>query len=320
MGMYRYIGKRFVLSLLTIVLVSILTFVFTNVLPGSAARMMLGMEATPEKVAALERELGLHRPLYIQYLDWITGFVTGDLGQSYLYDDPVAELLLQRLPRSLFLAVAAITVATATAIPLGVIASTRQNEAPDLAISIFTFAGISVPNFFWGLVFILIFAVQLNLLPPSGYVDPWVDPQGFLARILMPAAALGWSLMAYITRMTRSSMLDVFRENYITTAKAKGVPENKIVYAHALRNALIPTLTVIAFQIGYAFGGVIVIEQVFSWPGIGSLAFSAILERDVPVIQATVITITSVYVGANFIVDLLYSVIDPRIRYGGEDA
>ena len=320
MSMHRYIAKRLLLSVLTIVLVSMLTYVFTTVLPGSAARMILGRKATPEKIEAVRQQLGLTKPIYVQYWDWVTGFATGDMGTSFLYNDPVSDLILQRLPRSLFLAIAAMSIAILTAIPLGVIASTHQNEPMDVAISTFTFAGISVPNFFWGLVFILIFAVQLNLLPPSGYVDPWINPVGFLARLVMPAAALGWSLMAYIARMTRSSMLEVFRENYITTAKAKGVPKDDIVYTHALRNALIPTLTVIGFQIGYAFGGVIVIEQVFHWPGIGSLAFQAILERDLPVIQAAVVTIAIVFVGANFLVDILYSYLDPRIRYGGENA
>ncbi|MFB6221908.1 MAG: ABC transporter permease [Halolamina sp.] len=316
--MYRYAAKRSVLSVVTVFLVSVMTFVLTHVLPGSAARMVLGMQATPERVEAVRQELGLNRPLWVQYFDWITGFLTGDLGNSFLYDTPVSELLVDRLPPSLLLAATAVTIAVLTAIPLGIIASRHQNQPVDVAISTFTFAGISVPNFFWGIVFILVFAKWMNLLPPSGYAAPWDAPMQFLTFIVMPAAALGWSLLAYITRMTRSSMLETYRENYITTARAKGVSEEGIVYRHALRNAMLPTLTVIAFQVGYAFGGIIIIEQIFSWPGIGSLLFSAILERDLPVIQAAVIAITVVFVGSNFIVDMLYAFLDPRIRYGGE--
>lgn len=318
--MYQYIAKRIVLSVITLFFVSAMTFSMTQILPGDAARLILGIEATPERVETVRQNLGLNRPLYIQYLDWVIGFLTGDLGTSFHYGEPVSKMINNRLPRSIYLAGAAMFIAIATAIPLGVISAVRQNKIADITISTFTFAGISVPNFFWGLVFILVFARYLNILPPSGYVDPNTDAIEFLKRIIMPAAALAWSQMAYITRMVRSSMLEVFQKDYIRTAKMKGAPWKTIIYKHSLRNALIPALTVIAFQIGYAFGGIIILEEIFSWPGIGSLAFTAILERDLPVIQAAVMYIAFVFIAANFIADILYSVLDPRIRYGGENS
>lgn len=320
MSILRYAGKRIVLSALTLLLVTVITFAFTQILPGDAAQMILGMQASDEQLAAVREQLGLNRPLWVQYLDWVTGFVTGDLGTSFVYSEPVSDTILTRLPRSIYLTVASMVIAVSFAIPLGIYSSTKQGEPVDLAVSTFVFAGISVPNFFWGLVFILVFASYLDILPVSGYVAPSENFVEFLKRLIMPAAALGWALMAQITRMTRSSMLEVFSENYIETAKSKGVSQRGIVYKHAFLNALIPTLTVIGFQIGYLFGGAIVIEQVFSWPGIGSLVFNAVLERDLPVIQASVVVITTVFIVSNLIVDLLYGVIDPRIRYGGEDS
>lgn len=318
MSMLRYLSKRLVLSAVTLFLVTVLTFMFTQMLPGDAAQMILGKSATEARLEAVRQQLGLNQPIYIQYIDWVSGFATGDLGRSFLYDEPVSETILTRLPRSIYLTAAAMLFAVTFAIPLGIVASTRQNEPADLAISTMVFAGISVPNFFWALVFILVFASYMNVLPVSGYVAPSDDFMGFLTRLVMPAAALGWGLMAQITRMTRSSMLEVYNENYIETAKSKGVSRRDIIYKHAFSNALIPTLTVIGFQIGFLFGGAIIIEEVFSWPGIGSLLFNAVLERDLPVIQATVVVITTVFILANLAVDLLYAYIDPRIRYGGE--
>lgn len=318
--MVQYVSRRLGLACLTVFLVTVLTFLFTQLLPGDAAQMILGKQATEENLRAVRQQLGLNRPVWIQYLDWFTGLLTGDLGTSFIYNEPVSDIIAARLPRSLYLATASMLIAVTVAIPLGVVASTKQDEPADLAISTFTFAGISIPNFFWGLVFILVFASYLNILPVSGYVEPTEDFVGFLVRLIMPAAALGWALMAHITRMTRSSMLEVFREDYIETAKSKGVPRRGIVYKHALRNALIPTLTVIGFQIGYLFGGAIIIEEIFSWPGIGSLLFNAVLERDLPLIQAAVVVVASVFVLANLVVDVLYAYLDPRIRYGGEEA
>jgi peptide/nickel transport system permease protein len=314
--MLRYTTKRLLLSVVTLFIVSVVTFSATHILPGSAAQLLLGMNASEAKVEALRQQMGLNRPLYIQYLDWVTDLVTLDLGQSIFYGESVADLLVQRFPRSLYLALASMAIAIVTAIPLGIVAAVKRNTSIDLAISSFVFAGLSVPSFFRGLLFILIFAVYLDLVPPSGYVNPFNDFVGFLGIIVLPAMAIAWGFLAQITRMLRSSMLETENENFITTARAKGVPNPTIVLQHNLRNALLPTLTVMAFQIGYVFSGLVVIEEVFAYPGIGRLAFNAIIQRDLPVVQATVMVITGVFVASNLAVDLLYSYLDPRIRYG----
>lgn len=317
MSILRYAAKRILTACLTLFIVTILTFVLVRVLPGDPAIMILGQESTPEQLEAVRRDLGLHRPLYVQYIDWLVSFITGDFGSSYIYRDPVAILIKQRLPRSLLLAAAAITLSGLSSIPLGIIASRHKNEPLDYTISTFTLAGISVPNFYWGLVFILIFAVLLDLVPPSGYTNPLEDPVLGLKRLILPAAAVGWALMANVTRMIRSSMIEQYSKNYVMTLRAKGVSDDDIVYGHAIYNALLPTLTVMAMQIGTAFGGQIVIEVVFSWPGIGTLVYDAILNRDIPLIQATVVVIATMFITANFMADLLYAYIDPRIAYGG---
>jgi len=319
MSMLRYATKRFLLSIVTLILVSMITFAATNLLPGSVAQLMLGMNANEAKVEALRQQLGLNRPMYVRYADWLFGLLTGDLGQSFWFGEPVRELLVNRFPRSAYLALASMLIAIVTAVPLGIISAVKRNTSIDIGISTFVFAGLSVPSFFRGLVFILIFAVFLDLVPPSGYVSPQESFPGFLKSIILPSLAIAWGFLAQITRMLRSSMLETETENFITTARAKGVPNPKIILQHNLRNALLPTLTVLAFQIGYVFSGLVVIEEVFAYPGIGRLTFNAILHRDLPVVQAAIMMITGVFVFSNLIVDLLYSYLDPRIRYGGVD-
>lgn len=319
MSMLRYATKRFFLSIVTLFLVSVITFGATQMLPGSVAQLILGMNANEAKVEALRQQMGLNRPLYIQYADWLFGLLTGDLGQSFWFGEPVAELLINRFPRSAYLALASMLIAILTAVPLGIISAVKRNTPIDIGISTFVFAGLSVPSFFRGLVFIMVFAVFLDLVPPSGYVSPQEDFVGFIKILILPSTAIAWGFLAQITRMLRSSMLETATENYITTARAKGVPNPEIILQHNLRNALLPTLTVLAFQIGYVFSGLVVIEEVFAYPGIGRLTFNAILHRDIPVVQASVMVITGVFVFSNLAVDLLYSYLDPRIRYGGVD-
>lgn len=319
-GFGRYLVKRLVFMSITLFLVTVLTFAFTNILPGNVALLILGPNATPESLAALEQQLGLNRPLYIQYLDWITSLLQGDLGMSLRYDESVASLIWAKLGKSLLLAGTATVIAVALAIPLGVIASVKQNQWPDFATSTFAFAGISIPGFLWGLLLIFIFATTLDLFPTSGYVPPSENPLGTINHLVLPASALGFTLTAYIMRMTRSSMLEVLKEEYIQLAKAKGLQQRLIVVKHALQNAIIPVITVIAFQFSYAFGGVVVIEEVFFWPGIGRLTLTAIENRDIPLIQGTVIVVALVFMLSNLAADLLYAYFDPRIRYGGDDA
>jgi peptide/nickel transport system permease protein len=302
----------------TLLLVTLITFGFTNVLPGDVALVILGPNADEASLQALRAQLGLNRPLYVQYFDWVTDLLRGDLGTSLRFDEPVAALISERLPRSLLLAGAATLFAILLAIPLGVISAVNENRWPDYLASTIAFAGLSVPGFFWGILFIFLFAVQFQLLPSGGFVPISEDPIAALRHLLMPAVALGFALTAYIMRMTRSSMVEVLREEYVALAEAKGLSERTVVLKHALRNAVIPVITVIAFQFSYAFGGVVVIEEVFYWPGIGQLTLSAIENRDIPLIQGTVIVVALVFMFSNLVADILYAYFDPRIRYDGE--
>lgn len=313
----RYLLKRIGLMSITLFLVTIITFIFTNVLPGNVALLILGSNASPESIHQLEQQLGLNRPLYIQYIDWVIGLLQGEMGTSLRYDEPVAQKIVTRLPRSLLLAVSATLVSVILAIPLGIIAATNKNRWPDVLTSLFAFIGISIPGFLWGLIGILIFSVTLNVLPTGNYVSPMNDPVAALKHLILPASALGFALTAYIMRMTRSSMLDVLREEYIQMARAKGMRERVVVTKHALKNAVIPVITVIAFQFSYAFGGIVVLEEVFFWPGIGRLTLTAINNRDIPLIQGCIIVVALIYMLSNLTADLLYAYVDPRIRYGG---
>ncbi|WP_435064450.1 ABC transporter permease [Halobaculum sp. EA56] len=317
--MYNYVLRRMGFMAVTLFFVTLIAFAVTNVLPGDVALLILGPNATEESLEALQTQLGLNRPLYVQYLDWVVGLLQGDMGQSLRFGEPVSALVAERLPRSLLLAVSATVVAVILSIPLGVYAAVNRNEAPDVSASMFAFVGISMPIFLWGLVFILLFAVLFNFFPTGGYVPPSEDPIGTLTHLVLPAGAMGFALTAYIMRMTRSSMIEVLGEEYINLARAKGMSQRVVVLRHALKNAVIPVITVIAFQFSYAFGGVVVLEEVFFWPGIGRLTLTAIQSRDIPLIQGCIIVVALIYMFSNFAADLLYAYFDPRIRYGGEE-
>jgi peptide/nickel transport system permease protein len=317
--MYNYVLRRIGFMTVTLFFVTLIAFAVTNILPGDVALLILGPNATEESLQALQTQLGLNRPLYVQYLDWVFGLLQGEMGQSLRFSEPVAALVAERLPRSLMLAVSATFVAVFLSIPLGVYAAVNQNEAPDVSASMIAFVGISMPIFLWGLVFILVFAVWFNFFPTGGYVPPGEDLVGTLRHLVLPAGAMGFALTAYIMRMTRSSMIEVLGEEYINLARAKGMSQRVIVLRHALKNAVIPVITVIAFQFSYAFGGVVVLEEVFFWPGIGRLTLTAIQSRDIPLIQGCIIVVALVYMFSNFAADLLYAYFDPRIRYGGDD-
>jgi peptide/nickel transport system permease protein len=318
MSLARYAGRRLVFLVGTLFGASVITFALVNVLPGDVAVMILGTSGGEEQVQVLRQQLGLNRPVYVRYLDWIVGVLQGDMGRSLRFGDPVATLIAQRFPASAFLAVSALTIAVVVAIPMGIVAAVEQNTWKDFLTSVAAFTGISLPNFFWGMVLILLIASYASLLPPSGYVSPFDDPVAAVQHVLLPAGALGFSLMAHITRMTRSSLIEELRSGYIELAKMKGLSNRRIVLRHALRNAFLPVLTVIGFQLGFLFGGIIIIEQLFAYPGLGRLAFNALLNRDAPLIQGSVLTIAVVFMTSNLVVDLLYAVIDPRVTAGGE--
>ncbi|UPV75192.1 ABC transporter permease [Halorussus limi] len=319
MSMYNYVARRVAFMAVTLFLVTLIAFGVTNILPGNVALLILGPNASPESIQALKAQMGLNQPLYLQYVDWVLGLLQGDMGTSLRYEKPVVSLIMEKLPRSLLLAFAATFVAVSLSIPLGVYSAVHQNEPSDVATSLFAFVGISLPIFLWGLLSILVFAVWLDVLPTGGYVSPMKSPVGALKHLALPAASMGFALTAYIMRMTRSSMLEVLSEEYVKLARAKGMTQRVVVLRHALRNAIIPVITVVAFQFSYAFGGVVVLEKVFYWPGIGQLTLTAIQSRDIPLIQGCIIVVALIYMASNFAADLLYAYFDPRIRYGGEE-
>jgi peptide/nickel transport system permease protein len=297
---------------------SVILFAMVNVLPGDVAVMILGTRADEEKLALLRQQLGLNLPIWVRYFDWLSGAITGDLGQSLRFGDSVGKLIMDRLPASMFLAFVSIIFSVGIAIPLGIIAAIGRNTWKDTITSTIAFLGISLPDFFWGIILILVFAEYLNIFPPSGYVNPIEHPVSGLSHIILPALSMSLILMAHLARMERSSLLEELRSDYIQLARSKGLKERVIIFRHALPNAILPVLTVAGIQLGYLFGGIVVIEELFAYPGMGRLAFQALLHRDVPLIVGTVLVIGIFFMTVNLIVDLLYAIIDPRTTARGE--
>jgi peptide/nickel transport system permease protein len=309
-----YVGKRLLLLALTLVLVSLVTFALTNILPGNVALMILGTRSNPETLAALEQDLGLLDPLPVQYGRWAAGMLRGQWGTSLRFGEPIAPLLQEKMVASGMLVVLAMVVALVFAIPLGIIGAVKQNRWQDTLSSSSALIGISLPDFFWGIVLILLFSRGLGWLPSSGYVAP---SDGFLQSLrhaLLPSIALGLSLMAHLTRMMRSSMLEVLSQDYIRVSRSKGLAEPKVIRKHALRNAIAPVITVAGLQLGYLFGSIIVVETLFNYTGMGWLTYQALLNRDMPLIQASVFVIAVVFMLSNLLVDISYQALDPRIR------
>lgn len=287
--------------------VSILTFFLLQLTPGSPARLLLADTATEEEVAAKEHEMGLDRPLYIQYFDYITGVVKGDLGTSYFFKVPNAGLIFSCLPATGYLTLMAMLIALIISIPLGIIAGMKRGSLTDLFAMFFAMAGQSVSGVVLGLIFMLIFAVNLKWLPSMGY--------GGLAFVIMPATSLAMQMAALITRMLRSGMVDVLQEDYITATYAKGISRREIMTKYALRNAILPVITIIGLQVGTFLGGAIVTEQIFAWPGIGSLTVQAIGNRDFSLVQSILLVISACFVLVNLLVDIIYTLVDPRMSF-----
>jgi len=301
--------------LLTLLFVSLLVFMVVRVLPGDPALIMLGIEASPDAVAKLREGLGLDRPVPVQYAEWAGRAVLGDLGRSIQYDVPVAGLIGSRLSVTLPLTLMAAALMVAAAIPLGVFAATRHRRWGDYAAMTLSQLGIAVPGFWAGLLLILLFSVKLGWFQAGGF-DGWGQGVGHaLKSLLLPAVALGLFQFAVLARTTRSALLEVLREEYVKTARAKGVAERAVIFRHALKNAMIPILTVAGVQLGQLMAGSIILESVFYLPGLGRLALGAISARDLPVVQGVVLFVASGIVVINAAVDMLYGVLDPRIRY-----
>jgi len=291
----------------TLFVVSLLVFVVIRVLPGDPAQVIMGTEGNPEATARLRTSLGLDRPLVVQYVDWLAHAVRGDLGVSIQYDVPVGRLIMSRLPVTLPLTLLAAAFMVATAVPLGLYAATHHRRVGDYVTMVISQLGISVPSFWAGLLLILAFSVHLG----------WAQSGGFRGwrSLILPAIALGVFQAAVLVRATRSAVLDVMREDYVRTARAKGVPEGLVVIKHTLRNALIPIVTVAGLQVGQLLAGSIILESVFVLPGLGRLALGAITARDLPVVQGVTLFVASSIVAINFLVDLAYSALDPRLRH-----
>jgi peptide/nickel transport system permease protein len=299
----------------TLLFVSLLVFVVVRVLPGDPALIILGLEASPESVARVRQSLGLDRPVAVQYAQWVGQALRGDLGRSIQYDLPVASLIVSRLAVTLPLTLLAAGFMIAAAIPLGIFAATRHRRWGDYLTMTLSQLGVAVPGFWAGLLLILLFSVQLGWVQAGGF-DGW--GQGVwpgLRSLLLPAMALGLFQFAVLARTTRSAVLEVLREEYVKTARAKGLAEGRVLFRHVLRNAMIPILTVAGIQLGQLMAGSIVLESVFYLPGLGRLAIGAISARDLPVVQGVVLFVASVIVTINVAVDILYGVLDPRIRY-----
>jgi peptide/nickel transport system permease protein len=310
-----FVLRRVAFLALTLFIVSIVIFAVTEILPGDVATMIAGQESTAEQRQILREQLGLNRPAPERYLDWITGVARGDLGMSLRMGLPVSEVIGVRLRNSAALAVLAFAVGVPTAIALGIVAALRRDGIVDHLIALFTLFAVSFPEFVIGSFFIIIFATQLSLLPPASVMEPDASLLANIKYLILPALTLTVGMLAHTSRMTRASLIEVLDTNYVRTATLKGLPFRTVVLKHALRNALLPAVTVIAFNVGYLLGAVVVVETVFSYPGMGRLIVFSVQNRDVPLLQATVLIVAAVYALANLVADVLYVVLNPQIRY-----
>jgi peptide/nickel transport system permease protein len=318
--MTLYVLRRVGAVLGTLVIMSLLVFLSTHALPSNTAALILGQYSTPETKLALEHKLGLDLPLTLQYWRWAGGILHGDLGQSLVMERPIAPMLWDAFGRSALLAVSTMIVVSILGVGMGIAAAVWRGRWPDHSASIFAYLGISVPEFFWGLVFILVFGSTLHLLPTSGSAT-WSDGIGaLLSHLILPVVTLTLTLLAHVSRMTRSSMIEVLDTMYIRVARARGLPERSVILRHALRNALLPTITILAQDFGFLIGGIVAVETVFAYPGLGRLLIFSLERQDLPLMQAAILVLTVIYCVANLAADLLYGIANPRIRYGGSHA
>jgi len=304
--MFRHLLKRFLLTLPALWLVLTLVFLMIHIVPGDPVEQMLGEGAAPGAAAQLRHSLGLDQPLGLQYGHYLLGLFRGDLGQSFKFQAPVRQIIFERYPATLQLAFLALLVCAAIAIPAGVLAAHRRGQTPDRLIGVFTLFGLAIPNFALGPLLILLFSIEIGLLPVSG--------RNGLGSYVLPAATLGAALAAILTRMVRGAMLEELSADYIRTARAKGLGTAAVLFRHGLRNALIPIITILGLQFGTLLAGTIVTETIFSWPGIGRLTVQAISARDYPLLQGCILVISLSYVLVNLLTDAIYSVVDPRVR------
>ncbi len=312
--MLTFLARRLASLLVTLAVASAVIFAVMEVLPGDPAEIMLGTNARPDTLAALRANLGLDRPATERYVAWVSGFLQGDLGRSYTYSVPVGELVAQRLWVSLPLAAISLLLTVLIAIPVGAIAAARRNRPVDIGIMAATQVGIAVPNFWFAMLLVFVFAVSLRLLPAGGFPGWGAGLWPALRSLILPAVALALPQASILARVMRSSLIDALGEDYMRTARAKGLSRSEAVRRHALRNALIPVLTIMGLQFSFLLAGTIIIENVFFLPGLGRLVFQAITQRDLIVVKSVVMLLVASVVIVNFLVELAYAAVDPRLR------
>jgi peptide/nickel transport system permease protein len=308
---YQYIVRRLLLTIPVVFGVSLIVFSSIRLIPGDPARALAGVNATPEYIQQIRDRYGLDDPIYVQYGRLMMGLVTGDLGTSTFSRRPVTTEIGERFPRTLTLASISLLISTVVGVSAGIVSATRRNSLFDNVSMFVALVGVAAPVFWMALMLQLLFAVQLRWLPATG--------MGGIRHLILPAITLGMASAALMARITRSSMLDVLKQDFITTARAKGLAERVVVYKHALKNALIPVVTVLGLQFGILLGGAVLTETVFAWPGVGRLLVDAILRRDYPIVQGTVMLLAFLFVIINLVVDVIYAFLDPRIHYQGQD-
>jgi peptide/nickel transport system permease protein len=316
MGYGAYVLKRVLLIVPILFGVSVISFGALHLLPGGPVEAAFGTRANQELVTQLRAEYGLNRPLYVQYLDWVTNIVFEfDFGQSIRTERDISTLLATSLPVTMWVATAGALVSVLVGIPAGIVSAVHHYEPEDYVATFLAFLGLSIPNFFLGLVLIMVFSLYLGLFPSSGFVSPLEDPVAGIRHLVLPAVTVGTAISAVVMRMMRSSLLEVFSEEYIKTARAKGLTRALITNKHAVKNALIPTVTVIGLNFGYLLGGVVIVEQIFAIPGLGRLTLTAITTREYRVLQASLLVIAFLFAVVNLATDLVYAYLDPRIKY-----
>ena len=315
--MAGYALRRLGIAMAILVVMSLLVFLATHALPSDTAALILGQYSTPETLAALEHKLGLDLPLYVQYWNWAGALLHGDMGQSLVMERPIAPILWDAFGRSAILAVAGMTIVATVGVAMGVVAGVWRGRWPDHAVSVFAYLGISVPEFYWGLVLILVCCSTFHLLPASGIGNLSDGLGSYISYLVLPVVTLALGYLAHVSRLTRSSMAEEMESMYVKVARSRGLPERIVILRHALRNALLPTITVLAQDFGFMIGGIVAIETIFAYPGLGRLLIFALQRQDLPMMQAAILVLTAVFCLANLGADLLYGVANPRIRHGG---
>lgn len=314
--MLAYLIRRILYLIPVLLVLTVVVFTFVQLLPGDIIDTMIGEEDVedPEVRAALEKEFGLDQPVYVQYAKWLGRAIQGEFGKSLITRRPVTYELMEGIPATVYLAVVGIGLSMLIAIPLGTLAAVRRNTPTDYVAQVSSLAGISIPEFWFAIMCVLVFSLYLGWLPSSGYISPFVDFKQSLIFLILPAIAVGFRQAAFTTRLTRSSMLDEMNKEYVDTGRSLGFSENKVIYKYTLRNAMIPTITISGLQLANLLGGTVVLESIFAWPGIGRAIFEAIIQRDYPLIQAGVLVLGIIVVIINLCVDMTYRYLNPRVE------